>query len=223
MENRSDLNLQQLVLDELDWEPSVNAAEIGVTVKSGVVTLTGTVTSFAEKRAAEEAVLRVRGVKAVAEEIDVRLPGSSKRSDSDIAQAAVNAMKWNVYLPDEAIKVKVEDGIVTLSGEVEWYYQREKAVDAVRPLIGVRGIVNLVKVRPRSTSGDIRERIRKALLRTASEDADAVHVTVHAGEVTLSGSVRTMQEREDAVRSAWAAPGVTKVINEIKLKPLVYA
>lgn len=223
MENRSDINLQQLVLDELDWEPSVNAAEIGVSVKSGVVTLRGTVSSFAEKRAAEEAILRVRGVKAVAEEIDVRLPGSSKRSDSDIAQAALNAMKWNVYLPDEAIKIKVEDGIVTLSGEVEWHYQREKAIDAVRPLIGVRGIVNLVKVRPRPTSGDIRERIRKALLRTASKDADAVHVKVHGGEVTLSGSVRTMQEREDAVRSAWAAPGVTKVINEIELKPLVYA
>lgn len=223
MENRSDINLQQLVIDELDWEPAVNAAEIGVSVRDGIVMLTGTVSSYAEKRAAEEAVLRLRDVKAVAEDIEVRLEGASERNDGDIAEMVLNVIKWNVYLPDEALKVKVENGVVTLSGAVERPFQRDKAVDAVRPLIGVRSVVDLMKVRPRATSRDIRERIREALERNAAEHPEDIHISVRDGEVTLSGSVRTLREREDAVRSAWAAPGVTKVIDEIKLKRLAYA
>lgn len=222
MKEKSDVNLQEQVLEELDWEPSVNAAEIGVTVKDGIVTLSGYVKSYADKRAAEEAVQRVSGVKAVAEEIEVRLPGLSKRVDADIAKAAVDAIRWHVYLPEDKLKVKVEDGIVTLDGNVEWQFQKEKAVDAVRHLTGVRGVVNLIKVHPRITSGDIRSRIRKSMERTAMEDSESVTVSVYGSEVVLSGDVRTWKEREDAVRSAWSAPGVTKVVNNIKISPLTY-
>ena len=221
--DKSDVMLQQDVIDELDWEPSVNAANIGVTVKDGVVTLTGSVPHYAEKRAAEQAALRVSGVKAVAEEIEVRLPSSKKRTDTDIATAVVAALKWHVYLPEDALKVKVEDGIVTLDGEVEWQFQKEKAVDVVRPLTGVRGVFNLIKVTPRVSPAGVKEKIRKALERTADEDAGHITVEVDRGEVTLGGDVRTWVEREDAIRAAWSAPGVRAVTNHIKIKPFVYA
>ena len=223
MKEKNDLNLQEQVIEELDWEPSVNAAEIGVTVKDGIVTLSGYVKSYADKRAAEEAAQRVSGVKAVAEEIEVRLPGASKRVDADIAKAAVDAIRWHVYLPEDKLKVKVEDGVVTLDGNVEWQFQKEKAVDVVRHLTGVRGVVNLIKVHPRITAGDIRARIHKALERTAMEDSESVKVSVYESEVVLTGQVRTWKEREDAVRSAWSAPGVTKVVNNIKISPFAYA
>lgn len=221
--NRADILLQQDVMDELDWEPSVNAADIGVTVKDGVVTLTGHVPSYAEKRAAEQAALRVSGVKAVAEEVEVRLPSSQKRTDADIAKAVLDAIKWNVYLPEKTLKVKVEEGVVTLEGDVVWQYQRDKALEVVRPLAGVRSIINLIKVKPHITPLGIKDRIYKALERTAEEEAARIMVEVDGGEVTLSGDVRTNVERQDAVRAAWSAPGVTKVINHIRVTPFIYA
>lgn len=223
MKNKSDSNLRQDVLDELGWDPSVNPSDIGVTVSEGVVSLTGTVSSYAEKRAAEKAAQRVSGVKAVAEEIEVRLPGSSKRNDVDIAKAVLDAMKWHVYLPEDKIKVKVEGGVVTLSGEVEWQFQKDRAIQAVRPLTGVRSVINLVTVRPRVSSVDVKARIRKAIERTAMEDADDIDVSVQDGVVTLSGNVHTWRGKNDAERSAWSAPGVSKVVNKITVGMSVYA
>lgn len=213
-----DVEIQQIVLEELDWEPSVNAAEIAVTVKDGVVTLAGTVGSYAEKHEAEKVALRLRGVKAVANAIEVRLTERGKRDDADIAAAALNAIKWNVFLPDEKIKVTVEDGWVTLQGEVDWNHQRERAEKAVRPLAGVRGVSNHVKIRPRISPADIKDRIRKALDRMALEDSRDVFVTVNGSEVSLSGSVRSLAERSEAERAAWSAPGVTKVHDKIKIR-----
>jgi osmotically-inducible protein OsmY len=218
-----DVKVQQNVLEELDWEPIVNAADVGVTVKNGVVTLSGSVESYAEKREAERVALRLKGVKAVANELDVRLTASGRRSDAVIAAAALNAIKWNVYLPDEKIKLKVEDSWVTLEGEVEWNYQRDRAEKAVRPLAGVRGVTNLVTVRPRVSPGDIKGRIRKSLDRIALEDSQSITVAVSGSEVTLSGSVHSLAERNEAERAAWAAPGVTSVHDMIMIRPLEHA
>lgn len=223
MKDKRDSNLRQDVSDELAWDPSIHASNIGVTASEGVVTLTGTVASFAEKRAAEKAALRVSGVKGVAEEIEVRLPGSSKRNDVDIAKAALDAIKWHVYLPENALKVKVEDGMITLSGEVEWQFQKDRALQVVRHLTGVRSVVNLISVRPRVSTADVKARIRKALERTAAEDANDIDVNVQDKEVILSGNVRTWRERSDAEKSAWSAPGVTKVVNKITVGTAVFA
>jgi osmotically-inducible protein OsmY len=221
--NRNDIQLKQDVIDELDWEPSVNAADIGVTVKDGIVTLSGYVPSYAEKNAAERATLRVAGVKAVAEEIEVRLPHSMKRTDADLAKTVLDAIKWHVFIPEDRLKVKIEDGLVTLEGEVEWQFQRDKVLAAVRPMTGVIGVINLIKVKPRLTPFGIKEKIRKALERTADEEASHITVEVHDGAVTLGGSVRTWVERDDAVRAAWSAPGVTSVKDRIQIKPPVFA
>lgn len=220
---RDDFGIQQDVLEELDWEPIINAAGIGVTVKDGVVTLTGSVDSYAEKREAERVALRLKGVTAVANELEVSVKTAGRRSDADIAWAAVNAIKWNVFVPDEMIKVKVEDAWVTLQGEVDWNYQRDRAERAVRPLIGVRGVTNLVKVRPQVSPDDVKGRIRKALDRMALEDAQSITVSVNGSEVTLSGTVRSYGERNEAEKAAWAAPGVTEVHDQIGVKPVIHA
>jgi osmotically-inducible protein OsmY len=220
---KTDHMLQQDVIDELLWEPSVDATHIGVAVEDGVVTLTGTVPSYAEKRAAEEAALRVHGVRAVAEEIEVKLPGSMKRTDADLARAAADAIEWNVWLPEDALDVKVEAGVVTLSGTVPWAYQRKHAYDAVSRLVGVKRVVNLVVVKPRVTATGIKDKIEAAFERTAHEDAEKITVTVDGGEVMLSGSVRSAAERAEAVRSAWAASGVTRVKDHLVVQPYAYA
>ena len=220
---KSDLDLRQDVLDELEFEPSINAAQIGVSVKDGIVTLTGHVSTYAEKRTAEISAMRVAGVKAVVEDIEVRLAQNGIRSDEDIAKAVLNALRWNVFLSENDIKVKVENGIVTLEGEVDWQYRKEKAVDVVRNLTGVRFVNNRILLRSKVTPLGVKDKIRKALERTADEDADHIHVTVHDSDVTLSGDVRARMEREMAERAAWAAPGVMKVINQIRIRPQVYA
>ena len=212
----SDTSLKRDVENELRWEPSVNEAEIGVAVNKGIVTLTGTVPHFAEKWAAERAVKRVAGVTAVAEELKVKLPGSAQRTDTDIAQAAVQVLEWQVWVPTN-IKVKVEAGWVTLEGEVEWRYQRTAAEDAVRYLPGVVGVSNLISVKPKVTAADVETAIQNALARNARLDSDAIRVKAVGGKVTLHGNVRTWAEREEAESVAWSARGVLSVKNDLTI------
>lgn len=207
--------LQQDVQTELKWEPSINAAEIGVAVTDGVVTLTGYVDSYTQKVTAEKAAKRVRGVRGVAEEIEVRIPSVTKRTDADIVRAALNALEWNVRVPNERIKVKVENGWVTLEGELDWGYQKEAALDAVRDLIGVRGVSNLITIKPKVKTQEIKAKISEAFKRSAELDANRIIVEAADGGVTLTGKVHSWLERDEAARVAWAAPGVSTVQNYI--------
>lgn len=213
----NDNALQREVLDEIKFEPSLNTAEIGVAVKNGVVTLSGYVDSYTQKLAAEKAAKRVRGVKGLAEEIEVRIPSSAKRTDAELARAALNALEWDVQVPHDKILVKVEDARVTLEGDVDWGFQKEAATKAVRHLMGVRGVSNLVSVKPRVKTLEIKDRIREAFKRSAELDADRIRVDASDGKVTLSGSVHSLLERDEAGRVAWAAPGVDKVENNLSI------
>ena len=212
---KSDSQLQRDVMDELIWEPSVDHAEIGVAVTDGVVTLSGYVKSYAEKVAAEKAVRRVAGVRAIAEEIKVRLASDRKTGDAEIAKRIADIFSWDVLVPDDKITVKVERGCVTLAGAVDWHYQSDAARKAAGKISGVTGISNLICVRQRPAAIDVRERILDAFKRQANLDAAGLTVIVDGGKVTLGGKVTAWYERGIAERAAWAAPGVTLVEDNI--------
>ena len=212
------VDLKDKVLEELKWEPSVNEAEIGVIVKDGIVTLTGSVPSWAQKVAAERATQRVMGVKGVANELEVRIFRGMERSDSDIAAAAANAISWNTLLPQGQIKVAVERGWVSLRGQVDWEYQRRAAEKAVRHLTGVKAVVNDLTIVPSISAGDVKAKITVALERNAHVEADKIQVEVKGSRVILRGTVQSLAEKYEAARACWSAPGVTAVENDIQVK-----
>lgn len=212
-----DSELRDTVQKELGWEPSIVAAHIGVAAKSGVVTLTGHVETFAQKRAAETAARRVKGVKAVAEELEVRLPFSIKRDDGDIAEAVLNRFSWDSSVPANAVKATVERGRVTLTGQVEWQYQKEAAEDHVRPLTGVTGVSNELTVKPRVNTAIIKNDIDDALNRSWFSDPQLITVTADGGRVRLTGTAHSPADRLLAGMTAWAAPGATNVENDITI------
>ena len=213
----SDKSLRQAVMDELEWEPSIGAQHIGVAVEDGVVTLTGHVGSYIERLAAEKAVKRVKGGRAIAEEIEVRFPSDKKTSDDQIARRALDVIAWDSTIPKDKIQIKVQNGFVTLTGEVDWFYQRDDAEAAVRKLTGVKGLSNEIKVKPQVRGTDIKQRIETALRRNAEVEADAIKVTVQEGRVILDGKVKAWYERELAERTAWSAPGVISVEDRISI------
>jgi osmotically-inducible protein OsmY len=216
----SEHQLRQDVLDELDFEPSVNAAHIGVGVNAGVVTLTGFVSSYREKLAAERAARRVKGVKAIAEGIEVRLPSDKKTADDEIAGRAVDILKWRVGFPADRISIKVENGIVSLTGDVDWQFQKTEAEAAVHHLSSVVGVVNLVRVRATVHDSEVKEKIQKALQRSAELDASRITIQAEGGgKVVLGGKVHAWYERDLAEQAAWAAPGVTAVVDHILIEP----
>jgi osmotically-inducible protein OsmY len=210
-----DSELQHSVLAEFSWEPSVAAGHIRVTANAGVVTLSGHVDSYASKHAAETAAGRVKGVRAVAEEIEVRLPFDMKRSDQDIAAAAIERLSWNVSVPKGSVQANVEKGWVTLTGQVEWWYQKEAAGHDIRPLHGVVGVSNQVTIKPRVNEAALTDDITHALHRSWFFDPQQVHVRANGGSVVLSGVVYSHYERQVAARTAWSAPGTTNVENDI--------
>lgn len=213
---KSDQQLRNDVLDQLQWEPSIHEAEIATAVKSGVVTLSGDVDSYAEKYAAVRSIERLNGVTAVVDDLRVNLPSAHRRPDTEIAHTAVSALKWDITVPDDKLKMTVRDGWITLDGEVMWQYQKSAAERAIRNLIGVKGVTNLVSVRPHKASAfDVSTKIRDALRRTAELDADHIVVEANDGAVTLEGTVHSYAERRDVERAAWSAPGVSAVDDRI--------
>lgn len=212
---KTDTQLHRDVVDELNWDPTVMEAEIAVAVKGGVVTLTGKVDSYAQKYAADKAAVRVSGVRAIADDLKVRIPGEKLRTDTEIAHAALAALKWDTEVPDDKVFVKVEHGYVTLEGNCDWNFQKAAAERAVRYLTGATGVRNLIRMTPRVSTVEVKSKIEQALKRSAELDAKGITVEAADGKVTLKGHVRSWTERQDAERAAWAAPGVNEVADEL--------
>ena len=213
----NDSTLRQDIIDELDFEPSIDAASIGVAVEDGVVTLTGHVSTYAQKATAEDAVRRVKGVKGIAEEIEVRPFGTNKTADDEIVKRALQTITWNTVIPDGAIQVKVQDGWVTLTGKVDWQYQKTAATQTIGGLAGVLGVYNKIEVKPHASVSDVKKRIEDALKRNAEVEAKAIRVNVVNGKVTLEGRVNNWAERSATERAAWSAPGVRSVDDRITI------
>jgi len=212
---KTDSQLQQDVMAELKWEPAVHAEQIGVEVKDGIVTLAGHVDSYPAKWNAERAAQRVAGVKALAVEIDVKLTGSNKHTDADIARTAENVLLWTTYLPKNSVKIMVEDGWVTLSGQVQWGFQRATATAAVRYLMGVKGVSDQITIKPGVNASVVKTDIEAALKRRAINEANGIKVSVSGTEVTLTGKVPSWAERDAAGTAAWCSPGVSNVVDNI--------
>lgn len=220
---KTDAQIQKDVMDELRWEPLLNASEIGVSVKNGVTTLSGTVNSYYKKTTAEKAARRVNGVKAVAEDLEVRFSESLIKNDTEIAEIILNNLKWNSAIKEEKVKVKVDNGVVTLDGEVGWKYERDLIEAEVEGLNGVKLVVNNISIKPGILPKDLNQKIKSAFERNASCDADKIKVSVSGHTVTLSGKVRSWAEKNDAENVAWAASGVTKVENQLEIDSPVLA
>jgi len=214
----TDPNLRQNIIDELEFEPRVNAAHIGVAVQRGIVTLSGHVISYAEKLAAEQAVKRVKGVRAIAEEIEVRFPEDKKTADDEIATRAVSILRWSAVVPADSVMIKVQDGLVNLSGQVNWQFQRSAAEAEIRRLSGVVGVVNSITIKPRIQPADVKRQIEAALQRNAQIDAQGIRVSVEdGGRVSLEGTVHDWRERDAAEHAAWLAPGVMRVDDRLRI------
>jgi osmotically-inducible protein OsmY len=213
---KTDEEIQKDVLAEMKWDARVHPNEIGVSVKDGIVTLTGWVDSYLKKWTAEDIAHRVAGVKAVANDLEVKL--STERTDADVAAAALRAIEWDAFIPSDQVEVTVSKGWVTLRGEVEWQYQRQDAERVVRRLAGVKGVTNLITVKPRVSASELKRKIEDALVRNAELDANRITVEVQGSKAILKGTVRSWAEREEAERVAWSAPGITSVDNRITLE-----
>ena len=214
---RLDTDIRRDVQNELHWDPSLDERAIGVNVKDGIVTLVGQVPHFADRWAAEDIAKRVSGVCAIANDIEVKMPTTNEKSDTDIAEAAVNALKWNVCLGRSDIKAIVRQGYVTLNGQVEFQYQKSAAENTVRYLLGVKGVVNDIVIKPSIKMIDVKQKIEAAFQRQAELDAKEIKVTIDDGQITLHGQVHSWREKDDAARAAWGAPGVKKVENKLQV------
>lgn len=220
---KTDSQLQRDVMEELKWQPFLKSSEIGVSVNEGVVTLSGFVDSYSQKKSAEKAALSVAGVKAVAEDIVVKLSSEHQKSDTEIAQAVLHALKWDTAVPEDKIKVKVDNGWVMLDGEVDWTYQREAVRTAVENLAGVRGISNLITLSPKVSVSDVKKKISAAFHRSAVIDSNNISIENVGNKIILSGSVRSVAEKQDAEHAAWNAPGVTSIDNRLEIHIPVFA
>ena len=220
---KNDRQIQKDIMDELKWEPFLSSSEIGVAVKNGIVTLSGLVDSYSKKLAAENAAKKVSGVKAVAEDIQVGISPGYRKTDTEIAEAVLNALKWHSAVQEEKIKIKVEDGNVKLEGEVEWEYQRSNIRSSIENLSGVRSVVNLITIKPKTTPSEIQQQIRAAFQRSATIDAGKITAEVFGSKVILRGQVRSLAEKEDAGVAVWNAPGVITVENKLEVEAPEYA
>jgi VCBS repeat-containing protein len=215
--SKTDIQLKKDIEEELRWDPKVNSAQIGITVESGAVSLLGAVDTYAEKWATEDAIKRVSGVRTVAQDLTVKIQSEHKHDDSEIAEAVQNALQWNVYVPT-TVTAKVQHGAVTLAGEVTWNYQRDAAERAVRYLTGVIAVYNSIMLKQNQTSVEqVKESVLAALQRQATTDAKSIHIETSGGKVTLTGHASSWQSIEDAANAAWAAPGVTEVIDQVTM------
>ena len=220
---KTDAEIQKHVMEELKWEPAIQSSEVGVAVKNGVVTLSGTVDTYQEKKMAEKAALKVAGVKGIAEDIEIRLSYHDQKTDAELAQAVVNALKWNALVPDDKIKIKVENAWVTAQGMVEWAYEQNAVRDAIASIVGIKGISNLVKVTPKLDPADVKKKISAAFERNAIIDANSIHIENIGSKVVLTGKVSSYSEKREAEHVAWNAPGVSSVENNIEVKTPSYS